>query len=323
MNEFDFIRSIKQSTYRNSTTIKGIGDDAAIFRQPYQDIVTAVDTFVDGIHFSNKTMKPFHVGYRALAANISDMAAMGADPISYLVSIVVPSHYSDQGLAEIYRGLDVIAKEYQLDLIGGDTVTGEQLVLSVTINGAVMRDKVRYRHLMEPGDVIFVTGTIGDSSAGLELLLNEQSDLNGAEYLINRHRMPTPRVKFAKALASIDRIALNDISDGIASEANELAQASNLAIYLEERDLPISNALKQFTRNQQLKYILNGGEDFELIGSVSPCNWQKVKQIAKQTETPVVIIGKVREEGKNNGTVFIKNNNDYNKLRPSGYVHKN
>ncbi len=323
MNEFDFIRSIKQATYRNTSIIKGIGDDAAVFRQSYQDNVTAVDTFVEGVHFSRKTMEPFHVGYRALAANISDMAAMGADPISYLVSIVVPSHYSNQDLAEIYRGLDTIATKYQLDLIGGDTVTGEQLVLSVTINGAVMRDKARYRHLMKPGDLIFVTGTLGDSAAGLELLLNKQLDVIGEEYLINRHRMPTPRVEFAKGLASIDRLALNDISDGIASEVNELAQASNLTIYLTASNLPLSSELKQYSRSQQLEYSLNGGEDFELVGSVSPENWPEVQRIAKQTKTPIVIIGEVRDEHNNNGTAFIKNNNDYNRLQPSGFVHKN
>lgn len=323
MNEFDFIRSIKQSTYRNAATIKGIGDDAAIFRQSYHDIVTAVDTFVDGVHFSKQTMDPFQIGYRALAANLSDMAAMGANPIAYLVSIVVPIHYSDHDLAEIYRGLDTIAQKYKLDLIGGDTVTGEQLVLSVTINGSVERDKVRYRHLMKPNDLVFVTGTLGDSAAGLELLLNGRSDISGANYLINRHRKPTPRINFAKELVPIDRIALNDISDGIASEMNELAQASRLTIYLNPANLPASEPLKQFTRDKQLEYILNGGEDFELVGSVARKDWPTVKQIAKQTETPIVIIGEVTDQETTNGTVWIKNNNVYDKLHPSGYVHKN
>ncbi|HHU19710.1 MAG TPA: thiamine-phosphate kinase [Bacilli bacterium] len=323
MNEFDFIRSIKQSTYRNAATIKGIGDDAAVFRQSYHDIVTAVDTFVDGVHFSKQTMDPFQIGYRALAANLSDMAAMGANPIAYLVSIVVPPHYSDQDLAEIYRGLDTIAQKYQLDLIGGDTVTGEQLVLSVTINGAVERDKVRYRHLMKPDDLIFVTGTLGDSAAGLELLLSEQSDIKGANYLIDRHRKPTPRINFAKRLAPIDRIALNDISDGIASELNELAQASHLTIYSNTAKLPVSEPLKQFSRDRQLEYILNGGEDFELVGSVARKDWPIVKQIAKQTETPIVIIGEVIDQETTNGTVWIKNNKVYDKLHSSGYVHRN
>ena len=323
MNEFDFIRSIKQSTYRNAATIKGIGDDAAVFRQSYHDIVTAVDTFVDGVHFSKQTMDPFQIGYRALVANLSDMAAMGANPIAYLVSIVVPPHYSDQDLAEIYRGLDTIAQKYQLDLIGGDTVTGEQLVLSVTINGAVERDKVRYRHLMKPDDLIFVTGTLGDSAAGLELLLSEQSDIKGANYLIDRHRKPTPRINFAKRLAPIDRIALNDISDGIASELNELAQASHLTIYSNTAKLPVSEPLKQFSRDRQLEYILNGGEDFELVGSVARKDWPIVKQIAKQTETPIVIIGEVIDQETTNGTVWIKNNKVYDKLHSSGYVHRN
>src|SRR5690606_19802122 len=140
--------------------------------------------------------KPFHVGYRSLAANLSDMAAMGANPISYLVSIVVPKNYSNYDLQEIYRGLETLAKKHQVDLIGGDTVTGEQLVLSITVNGAVLAGKARYRDLMRPGDIIFVTGTLGDAAAGLNILLDKQSVDFGADYLINRHRMPTPRVEF-------------------------------------------------------------------------------------------------------------------------------
>src|SRR5699024_7772372 len=105
MNEFEFIDSIKQGQYRHPSIVKGIGDDAAVFRSSYQDIVTAVDSFVENVHFSRKTMDPYHIGYRILATNISDMAAMGAEPISYLTSIIIPNDWNDQELREIYQGL--------------------------------------------------------------------------------------------------------------------------------------------------------------------------------------------------------------------------
>lgn len=323
MKEFDFIDSIKQKTYRNQSIIMGIGDDGAVFRQTDQDMVTAVDTFVDGVHFTKRTMSAFQIGYRALAANISDMAAMGADPVSYLVSIVVPKNYSDNELKEIYQGLDSIAEKYQVDLIGGDTVTGDQLVLSVTINGALNPNKVRYRHSMKPNDYIFVTGTLGDSAAGLDLLIEGHADIERVDYLIDRHRMPTPRINFSKGLENIDRIALNDISDGLASEANELAQASKLTIYLEESTLPISKELEQFTRKEQIDYILNGGEDFELVGSVAPENWAEMTDIARHTNTPIKKIGYVTDEVRHQGKVFLKNKDEMQQLKSSGYVHEN
>lgn len=323
MEEFQFIESIRQSFYRNQQIIRGIGDDAAVYRQPYQDIVTAVDTFVEGVHFSKKTMDPFHVGYRVLAANISDMAAMGAEPISYLISIVVPTSWTDHELKEVYRGLNTIAKEFKIDLIGGDTVSGEQLVLTVTINGAVERDKARYRNAMQAEDVIFVTGTLGDSAAGLSILLTENKTVNETDYLIKRHRMPSPRVAFASGLSELNRVALNDISDGIASEANELAQASNLTVYLEQDKLPVSKQLNQFDPQCRLNYVLSGGEDFELIGSVAKQDWDKVVDIAEQTQTPVTKVGTVLDQPSKNGYVYLYHQGQYKQLKPSGYVHRN
>src|SRR5699024_6054783 len=114
--------------------------------------------------------------------------------------------------------------------------------------------------------------------AGLELLLNGDIGIKNSEFLIRRHRLPTPRVEFAKGLAQVDRLALNDISDGIASEANELAKASGLTVYLDEQSLPVSEELKQFSRAKQLKYILDGGEDYELIGSVARSDWELVQK---------------------------------------------
>src|SRR5699024_3573657 len=186
MDEFQFIDSIKQTTYNQPSLLKGIGDDAAVLRASNKDVVTAVDTFIEGIHFSKKTMNLFQAGYRILAANISDMAAMGAQPKFYLVSIVIPEGIKDEQLADIYAGMNDIATQYKMDLIGGDTVSGNQLVMSVTIIGDVERGKARYRSDAKPHDIVFVTGTLGASRAGLELLLTEKN-IDANEELIKIH----------------------------------------------------------------------------------------------------------------------------------------
>src|SRR5690625_825733 len=226
MNEFQFINEIKQKTYKQPSLIKGIGDDAALFRERVDDIVIAKDTFVENVHFSSKTMSLFHTGYRSLAANISDLAAMGARPLYYLVSIVIPDYYKEDELLSIYDGMKSLAHQYRMDLIGGDTVSGNNLIITITVIGKVEQYKVRYRHTAEVGDIVFVTGTLGDSRAGLYILQN-QLNLKNKAYFINRHQMPEPRVRFTQSVKHIERITLNDISDGIATEAFEIAKASN------------------------------------------------------------------------------------------------
>src|SRR5699024_6657561 len=167
MDEFSFIDSIKQYTYKQPTLKKGIGDDAAVFRQPSEDIVTAVDTFVEDIHFTRKTMDPFHVGYRALAANISDLASMGASSAFYLVLIVIQKNWPTEEIEQIFFDMKDLAGLYIFDLVGGDTVSGKELTISFTFIGYVDRNKVRYRTQAEVGDVFFVTGTHGDSQVRL------------------------------------------------------------------------------------------------------------------------------------------------------------
>lgn len=322
MDEFKFIDSIKQSTYKQSSIVKGIGDDAAVFRQNYQDVVTAVDTFVENVHFSRETMDPYHVGYRVLATNISDMAAMGATPTYYMISIVIPEDWSDKELQEIYQGMKAVASNYRMDLIGGDTVAGSELVVSVTIMGIVEKGKARYRSDMKENDILFVTGTLGDAAAGLYILTAKELDkVKTDKYLIDRHRLPTPRVTFAEALGELDRVALNDISDGIASEANELAVASNLTVHFDLLKLPKHNDLKQFTSEQQRNFQLFGGEDFELIGSVPEKDWNKVQDAAKKTNTEVTQIGFVSDEVSNNDLVFIHEGGEKKVLIKGGYTH--
>ncbi|WP_163970895.1 thiamine-phosphate kinase [Oceanobacillus halotolerans] len=320
MDEFEFIESIKPKTYKQSSVIKGIGDDAAVFRQTAKDIVTSVDTFVENIHFSPITMNPYYIGYRALAANLSDLAAMGAEPAFYLVSIVIPDKWSDSSIQEIFMGMKSLANMYKMDLIGGDTVSGEKLSISITVIGYVMKGHARYRSLSVNGDIVFVTGTLGDASAGLHIMTHEGSYIEEA-YLKKRHQMPSPRVPFALQLEHINRVALNDISDGIANEASELAKDSNVDIHLIADNIPIHASLEQFTLMDQRKWKLFGGEDFELIGTVSSKDWPNVKEAAEKSDTKLTKVGYVTDPKSTEGKVFLHEEEKTSLLKKHGYTH--
>ncbi|OZU87377.1 thiamine-phosphate kinase [Virgibacillus indicus] len=319
MDEFSFIDSIKQNFYHQSGLIKGIGDDAAVLRETSRDIVTAADIFVEDVHFTKETMNAFQIGYRALAANLSDLAAMGAAPAYYLVSIVIPKSWSIDEITQIFSGMKDLAGKYKMDLIGGDTVSGEALTISITVIGLAEKEKTRYRNAAREGDVVFVTGTLGDSQAGLHILTNP-GDYLEEEYFINRHQMPTPRVKFAKALVKLPRVALNDISDGIASEAAEIAAASNVNITLYDEKIPVSPSYHQFPSDLQNKWKYYGGEDFELMGTISKRYWEQLKLAAELANTKVTEIGYVTIN-KYSGTIFQEKNNKKQKLEKKGYNH--
>lgn len=321
VDEFKFIEMIKQKYYKQPTLIKGIGDDGAVFHQPHQNIVTAVDTFVEYIHFSKETMSAFHIGYRGLAASVSDLAAMGAEPKFYLVSIIVPQSKNIAEIEEIFLGMETFAEKYQMDLIGGDTVSGKELALSITVIGYVDEQRVRYRHTAKDGDIIFVTGTLGNSQAGLYMLQEKKTGKN-KNYFIQKHRCPNPRVDFAKELASIKRVTLNDISDGIVNELYEIAHASKVNMIIKEDLMPVNKDLMQFSKTFVDQWIYFGGEDFELVGTASLKDWKTIQQIGEKTKTKVTKIGYI----KNNiyqgyGRVFLQINQQIQLLNKKGYTH--
>src|SRR5690625_419551 len=321
MDEFSFINSIKPSTYRQSSLIKGIGDDAAVIRQTAEDIVTAVDVFVENVHFSRETMDPFHVGYRALAANLSDMAAMGATPTYFLVGAVVPKNWSSDELHEIFKGMRHLADKYAVDLIGGDTVSGSELTLSVTVFGKVRKDKARYRSAARPGDIVFVTGTLGDSQAGFHILTNNQQSESNS-YFIKKHRMPTPQIDFANALSGINRLSSNDISDGLANEAREIAEASKVTINLLDEAIPTSSNFNQFSLSLQHQWKYFGGEDFELMGTVAEGEWARVEETAEKTNTLITKVGNVTlNEHDKHGEVYLFQGVKKQVLKKEGYTH--
>ncbi|WLD93686.1 thiamine-phosphate kinase [Alkalihalobacillus sp. AL-G] len=321
-DEFDFIDSITPKKSFQPTLIRGIGDDAALIRsEAGQNDILCVDTMVESIHFNRKTMNPYQIGYKALAVNVSDIAAMGGAPTFYLVSIAIPSSWSEEELQEIYKGMDGLAQQHEMDLIGGDTVsTKGPLVISVTVHGRVQSDRQLLRENARPGDIVFVTGPLGLSAAGLHLLLeNDQFEATRQKELLKAHQMPDPQVKAGLLLAESGfRIALNDISDGIASEAWEIADASQVHITLDYDQVPKHPELKHFSAQQTEEWILYGGEDFQLVGTVSESNWLPLKRLFDQHQKPLYNIGTV-ETGEAGVSLF--KNGDSLRLSKKGYNH--
>jgi thiamine-monophosphate kinase len=323
-DEFEWIKKITPSSTHQPSLVMGIGDDAALYRgnSEFEEIV-CMDTMVEEVHFSKKTMKPFHIGYKVLAANISDIAAMGGQPLFYVVSIAIPPTWKENDLVSIYEGMALLAAEFKMDLIGGDTVsTKEQLVITVTVMGRVRKNTHLLRKNAKPGDIVFVTEYAGKSAAGLSLLLNNGLDHPYTELenqLIQAHQMPYPQIEAGRILSEKNlRVSLNDISDGLASEAYEIAEASAVSLVIDYDKIPKSKALNHFPEHQQQEWILYGGEDFQLIGTTDKEAWEEIQPQFKQAKLRITEIGEVE-----NGPVSVKlvQNGQCRPIEKKGYNH--
>lgn len=319
MNEFEFINSIKQQYYRQSTLIKGIGDDGAIISGSSDRLVVVTDTMVENVHFSLKYMTYSDVGYRVMAANLSDLAAMGCKPQFYLLNIVAPKNTQNSSIIEIVNGTKELANRYNMDLIGGDTVEGEHLVITVTAIGSQKHGLKRLRSDALEDDVVFCTGYLGKSAYGLELIKNNQIDKTSE--FIQSHIRPNPRCDFVKITSNIKRICLNDISDGIASELYEIAEASDVDIEIDWDELPINHQMKQLNQHQLMEYVLYSGEDFELVGTCSAVDWIQIEKICLNNNINISKIGKVRRKKDAKPNVTININEKLQTLERKGFRH--
>lgn len=317
-DEFSFIHEITPDRTVQPSLIQGIGDDAALFagNASFEEIV-CMDTMVEGVHFTLNTMSPYEVGYKALAVNISDVAAMGGFPVFYLVSVAVPERWRAD-LPRVYDGMRDLAKSYEMDLIGGDTVSArDSLVITVTVIGRVEKGRHLLRSSAKPGDAVFVTGSLGDSAAGLSLLLNYGRDHHFSkeqQTLVEAHQHPVPQVRAGRILSDLSaNVALNDVSDGISSEAYEIAEASDVRLVLDYDQIPKSEAIRAFSEERQREWVLNGGEDFQLIGTIPA---DLAAELSEKLE--IAVIGKVEE-----GTpqVLIRENGQLQVLEKKGYNH--
>jgi thiamine-monophosphate kinase len=269
LSEFDLInRYFSRRGALRGDVILGVGDDGAVLEcPPDSQLIAAIDSLVEDVHFP--TGSPARsIGHRALAVNLSDLAAMGAQPAWALLALAMP--LADEAwLAPFSEGLDVLAREHGIALVGGDT-TGGKLCVTVQVMGFVPRGAALTRSGGQAGDAVFVTGTPGDSAAGLML---EQSRLTvadpaQAQWLLDRFRYPTPRVSLGIALRGLASACI-DVSDGLLADCGRLAQASGCGVAVDYEALPVSDALRAAVGEERARELaLSGGEDYELCFSV-------------------------------------------------------
>lgn len=318
IGEFGCIRHIlKDFIYRPESVKLGAGDDGAVYvTPPGYDQVISTDTMVEGIHFTKETMSFSDVGYRICAVNFSDMAAMGAEPVALVLSLALPKDLPLEDLENCYHGIRECCRKYSVNLLGGDmTASLGGVILTGTVVGIVPSDRAVKRSGAQVGDVVFVTETVGDSAAGLAAILHQcDTDFPG---LTKRHRRPEAQIQLGKILREAGATSLNDISDGLSQELNEIAAASKVIINLDKDKIPLSEEtirLGERLGTDPLNWAFTGGEDYELAGTMSRKNWEKIKG-----SRPVTKIGTVCDKGA--GQVFIKSKNETVLMIPKGYDH--
>ena len=308
LGEFGLIEHLtKNLTIKQTSTIKGIGDDAAVLEPREKKIVVTTDLLVEGVHFDLSYMPLKHLGYKSVIVNLSDVYAMNANATQITVSIAVSNRFPLEALEELYAGIETAAAIYGIDVIGGDTTSSTKgLLISVTAIGEVKTEKITYRNGAKPNDLLVVTGDIGAAYLGLQVLErekevfkvnpNNQPDLDAYTYIIERQLKPEARKDIVKLLEDLDVIptSMIDISDGLSSEILHLCKASNVGCDLYENKLPLDpqviSTAEEFNMDSTT-IALNGGEDYELLMTISQDDFPKIKANPNLT-----VIGFITEE---------------------------
>lgn len=324
LNEFELINYFfKQQAANRSDVILGIGDDAALLKIPAEQLLAVTtDTLISGVHFPENT-KPYDIGYKTLAVNLSDLAAMGAEPAWISLALTLPEA-NQLWLEEFCNGLFTLIKQFNVQLIGGDTTKGH-LSITITAQGFVPANNVLKRSGAQPGDKIYVTGTLGDAGLALQLI-NNNIAYSGCEknltekdkqFIFQRFNRPEPKIAAGLALRHIANSAI-DISDGLAADLKHILQASNAGAIVIVDNVPLSSVLKKINSNAALTLALSAGDDYELCFTVSPEKEQIVKSVFEKLDCFCTCIGTIE---KNTELRFQHHDGQLFKLDKTGFQH--
>lgn len=285
LTEFQLINTFfKNKTKLRSDVLLGIGDDAAVMQVPdnYHLVFTS-DTLVQGVHFDD-AISPTDLGYKSLAVNLSDLAAMGATPTWFGLNLTLPN-VDDNWLLAFAEGMFSLANNYHMQLIGGDT-TGGPLTISIQAFGFVQDDNQLKRSGANVGDLIYVSGDLGDAAAALTC-----SDKRLKQHLFR----PQPRVELGLQLTDIATSCI-DISDGFAADLSHILDASHVGAALDLDDIPMSQALRECTKEQALNFALTGGDDYELCFTIPKQHQFILEERAKRLNNKITCIGVIQSQ---------------------------
>ncbi len=310
LGEFGLIEHLTQHfEIKQTSTVKGIGDDAAVLDFKSKKVVVTTDLLIERVHFDLSYIPLKHLGYKAIMVNLSDVYAMNAEATQVTVSIAVSNRFPLEALEELYAGIDVASKIYGIDVVGGDTTSSTTgLIISVTAIGQVDEKDVVYRNGAKPNDLLVVTGDLGAAYMGLQVLErekevfkvnpNNQPDLDLYTYIIERQLKPEARKDIIKLLKDLNvkPTSMIDISDGLSSEIIHLCKQSGVGVELYENKIPLDpqviSTCEEFDIDSTT-IALNGGEDYELLMTISQEDFPKIKANPNLT-----VIGYMTEKDK-------------------------
>lgn len=329
LGEFGLIKHLTQhiELYQPST-IKGVGDDAAVIN--YEDLQTVISTdiLIEGVHFDLTYVPLRHLGYKSVIVNLSDVYAMNAHPKQILVSIALSNRFKLEAIEELYSGMLAACKKYKVDLVGGDTTSSlSGLVISITAIGGVKKEDITYRNGAKETNLLCVSGDLGGAYMGLQILEREKSvfkenpklqpDLEGKDYLLERQLKPEARKDIIETLHSlgIKPTAMIDVSDGLSSEILHLCSQSDVGVELYEEKIPIDSLTYETAREFNLDPTLcslSGGEDYELLFTVDINEYEKLKN-----SMDITIIGHITDKAK--GCNMISKSGTVHELKAQGW----
>lgn len=329
LGEFGLIKHLTSAfKIQHESSIKGVGDDAAVLDFYSKQILISTDLLLEGIHFDLAYVPLMHLGYKAVQVNLSDIYAMNGIATQITVSIGLSSKFSLEAVEEIYKGIELACNKFNIDLIGGDTSSSKQgLVISITSIGYADKEAICYRNGAEDGDLLCVSGDLGGAYVGLQILEREkqifienpqiQPDLEGKDYIIERQLKPEGRRDIVDLLAqmNIKPTSMIDISDGLASEILHICTQSEKGCTLYEEKIPIDPMTYETARELGLDptvCALNGGEDYELLFTIKQADYTKLKN-----DVDISIIGHITD--KNSGCRMISKSNVVHELKAQGW----
>lgn len=333
LGEFGLIKHIqKQFKQVHESTRVGIGDDAAVIDTGDKYMLVSTDMLTEGIHFDLSYTPLVHLGYKAVAVNVSDIAAMNGVPKQITVNIGLSNRFSVEAIDALYEGIRIACENFKVDLVGGDTTASQAgLILSITAIGEVEKEKLARRNSAKQNDIVCVSGDLGAAYMGLQVLEREkitfqenpqmQPQLQSYEYIVKRLLRPEARMDIIHELVDLDIIptSMIDISDGLASEIFHLCEQSGVGMNIYEENLPIDEQTYSTAAEFKLDpntCALNGGEDYELLFTIAQSDFEKIKN-----HRDIHFIGYVQESNK--GVNLISRAQQAIPIQAQGWSHFN